>query len=113
MSLSTAAAKALNNAIADKDLGEEIAAAIDAGGAGPAGVVAAIGDATDLVAGTPAASALADNAKETIDTALNLKADQSDYAAMVTAAEARLAAAEAKIDEVIAALKAADMMDSA
>lgn len=98
--------------------------------------VADLGNTTDLVAGTPAATVIAVGAALTpalnavfndvevetamglkadqadvvaaiaaVVTALDLKVEQSDYSSMVTALETRLAAAEAKIDELLGSLR--------
>jgi hypothetical protein len=103
MSLSVPAQKALKNALASKELGEEVAAAIDAQGSGPADEVDAIGSTSDLsaVSGTYADSAEPTGAE--VDAAIQASVDE---------VEARLDVIEAKIDEVIAALKAAALMSS-
>lgn len=96
MSLSTNAKKALKNAVADKDLGAEIAAAVDANGSGPATFVSAIKPTTDL---TAIAASYAD-----------LAAARTSVNTLRTDAEARLDAIETKIDAITAALIAAGMM---
>lgn len=74
----------------------ELAAAVDSNGSGPAAVVAAIGATADLtaIAGTFGSLAVANTA----------------VATLASETEARLDAIEAKVDAVIAALKAAGMM---
>lgn len=88
MSLSKKAKEVLVVAVANKSVGEEIADAIDAGSNDQAGAVAAIGATVDLVGVDGTAS----------------------NAAPLVGTEARLDVIEAKIDEVIAALKAAGIM---
>ena len=133
MSLSSNAQKALNNALANKELGEEVAAAIDAQGSGPADEVDAIGSTADMSALVPSAASISasnltavsapdptkaevdagiDALKNKVITALDLKADNADVETMRGEAEDRLDVIEAKIDEVIAALKAANLMSS-
>lgn len=84
MSLSSKAKEVLIVAVANKSVGEEISAAIDSGANDQAASVAAIGVTTDLT-------------------------DVGGAADLATT-EARLDVIEAKIDEVIAALKAAGIM---
>ena len=88
MSLSTKAKEVLTVAVANKSVSEEISAAIDAGSNDQAGTVAAIGTTTDLTGVDGTGSNAAD----------------------LATTEARLDVIEAKIDEVIAALKAASIM---
>ena len=90
MSLSTEAKKAIKNAIADPILGEEVSDAIDSGSNPQAATVAAIGATSNLVG---------------VD-------GTGSNAAPLAGTESRLDAVEAKIDAVIAALKAASLMAS-
>ena len=87
MSLSNNAKKALKNAVADKDLGSEIADAVDSNGSGPAAHVADI-TSSNLVG---------------VD-------GTGSNAAPLAGTESRLDALEAKMNEVLAALQAAGMM---
>jgi hypothetical protein len=87
MSLSTNAQKAIKNALADKDLGAEVAAAIDSNGSGPAANVADI-TSSNLVG---------------VD-------GTGSNAAPLAGTETRLDAIEAKINDILAALQAAGMM---
>jgi hypothetical protein len=100
MSLSTSAVKALNVATGSKQdgVGDEIAAAIDSNGSGPAANVSAMGSTTNLSA---IAASYAD-----------LAAARTSVNTLKGETEARLDAIEAKVDEVIAALIAAGMMSS-
>ena len=88
MSLSKKAKEVLVVAVANKSVGDEIADAIDAGSNDQAAAVAVIGATTDLTGVDGTGSNAAD----------------------LATTEARLDVVEAKIDEVIAALKAAGIM---
>jgi len=90
MALSTKAKAAMRIALASKELGDEVSSAIDSGSNPQAASVAAIGATADLVGVDGSGS----NAAPLVET------------------ESRLDAAEGKIDEVIAALKAAGLMAS-
>jgi len=90
MSLSAKAKEVLIVAVANKKVGEEIAAAIDSGSNTQAASVSAIGTTAALV-GTDGSAGAGD-------------------AAPLAGTESRLDAVEAKIDAVIAALKAAGQM---
>lgn len=110
-----------------------VVAAIDAQGSGPAAAATALGTtsnlspavvvatviaASNLTAAIPAEPTKAevdagiDTLKTAAVTALNLKADNVDVETLRTQTEARLDAIEAKIDEVIAKLKAAALMST-
>jgi hypothetical protein len=88
MSLSEKAKEVLIVAVANKKVGEEIAAAIDSGSNPQAASVSAIGVTANLVG---------------VD-------GTGSNAAPLAGTESRLDAVEAKIDAVIAALKAAGQM---
>jgi hypothetical protein len=90
MALSNKAKEVLIVACANKSVGEELAAAIEAGANGQAAAVAAIGATSDLVG---------------VD-------GTGSNAAPLVGTESRLDAIEAKVDAVIAALKAAGLMAS-
>lgn len=120
-------------ALADKKAGEELATEVDSLHAvTAAAVVADIGATSNLSALVPTASAITASAgvfaipaeptgaevdtaidalKGKVDTALDLKADNADVETLRTQVEARLDVIEAKIDELIAALQAASLMD--
>ena len=95
MSLSKSAKEYLIVALANKKIGEEVAAAIDSSGSGPAASVAAIvpSDMTAIAA-----------------TYADLAAARTSVNALRTDAEARLDAVESKVNEIVAALKAAGLM---
>lgn len=131
MSLSTEAKRRLIVALTNKAAGEEVAAAVDSQGSGPAAVVTAFGSTTNLTAlvvtaTTIAAAATAggsaptatqvnaaiDTATAAIKTALDLKADNADAETLRTQVEGRLDALEAKIDLILANLKSASLMAS-
>lgn len=133
MSLSNNAVKAIKNALADKDLGEEVANAIDSFGSGPAAEVAELGATADLSAVSPDAASITDSAgtfvdgneptgaevdaaidelRDKVETALDLKSDNDDIETLRGEVEARLDDIEAKVDEILAAMKAVDMMES-
>jgi uncharacterized protein YggE len=95
MSLSKSAKEYLIVALANKKIGEEVAAAIDSSGSGPAASISAItpSDMTAIAA-----------------TYADLAAARASVNTLRTDAEARLDAVEAKLNSVIAALKAAGLM---
>ena len=99
MSLSKKAKEVLIVAVANKSVGEEIATAIDAGSNDQAATVAAIGVTADV-----SAAALSTTNTYT-DLAVNAELDS-----LIGEIEARTDVIEAKIDELIAALKAAGIM---
>lgn len=100
MSLSKEAKEILVVALANRKIAEEVAAAIDASGSGPAAAVAAIAPSDlSVVSGTYAIPAEPTGAE--VDVTVQALADE---------VETRLDNAEAKINEVIAALKAASLM---
>ncbi|NJO48113.1 MAG: hypothetical protein HC840_00190 [Leptolyngbyaceae cyanobacterium RM2_2_4] len=88
MALSDKTKEIMIVALANKAAGQELAAAVDAGGNAQAASVAAIGATTDLVG---------------VD-------GTGSNAAPLAGTESRLDAIEAKVDAVIAALKAAGLM---
>ena len=91
MALSAAARKRLEVAMAHRSTAKEVADAIDSGGNPQAANVAALGTTTNLVG---------------VD-------GTGSNAAPLAGTESRLDAIEAKIDAVIASLKAAGLMASA
>lgn len=101
MTLSADAKRRLVVAVASEPYGNELAAAIDAGGTGPAALVADFGGTANLpgAACAGAASPSAANVNAAIDT-------------VTTANELRLDAIETKINAILAALKGADLMAS-
>ncbi len=99
MSLSNEAKRRLERAVSSKTVGTELAAAIDAPGDGPAALVASFGTTTNL----PAANC----AGEATPSATNVNAAID---AVATVAEARLDALESKVNDLLAALKAAGYM---
>lgn len=92
MALSKKATDALERAFTDQDASDEVKAAIESGANPQASSVAPLGSTTDI--GTTDGSGGAGDAALAADT------------------ESRLDAVEAKVDEVIAALKAAGLMAS-
>ena len=101
MSLSQRTKDIVVVAMADKKAAEELSAAVDSQGSGPAAAVAALGATTNIAAAVLATAGG------------NTYSDASTKAAIdgVTVnVEARVDALGSKIDEVIAALKAADLM---
>lgn len=90
MALSDKQRKILRDGLADRDVADAIADAIDSGGNPQASSVAALGATSDLVG---------------VD-------GSGDNAAPLAGTESRLDDVEAKIDEVIAALKSAGIMAS-
>lgn len=133
MSLSKKAKQVVKNVCTDPKIGAEVAAAIDASGAGPADNVTPLGSTTNMTALVPAAASISgsagtyaapstptgaevdtaiDQLKTKVITALGLKADNVDAETLRTEAEARLDAIEAKIDLVIAKLIAASLMSA-
>ena len=105
MSLSARAKRLLEIATGSKKIGDEIQAAADAGTNPVAGTVAALGSTTNL----PASNAVLSTSNTYADAAVKTAIDGAVDALRVPA-EARLDAAEAKIDAVIAALKASGQM---
>ena len=131
MSLSSIVLRRLAVALGNKKAAEEIAAAIDSNGSGPAATVAAFGATSNLSAlavsattltpaacaggATPSATdvnAAIDALAGELKTALDLKADNVDAENLRSEAEARLDAIETKVNAIIAALKGANMMQS-
>lgn len=88
MSLSKAAKRQLVTGLRSQSLSEEVSAAIDSQGSGPAASVALLGATVNLVG----VDGVGDNAAPVVET------------------EARLDAIEAKVDAVITALKNASLM---
>lgn len=105
MALSQAARDYLVIALSNKRLGAEVADAIDAGGNAQAATVAALGATTNL----PATAAVLSTSNTYTDAAVKAAIDGA-VTALRAAAETRLDNAEAKIDAVIASLKAAHLM---
>lgn len=101
MALSLKAKKRLEVAMARRTEALEVIAAIDSNGSGPAAAVAAIGATSNLPASNLVAAIPAEPTKAEVDAGIDT---------LRVAAEARLDVIEAKIDAVIAALKAAGMM---
>lgn len=131
MSLSTSILRRLAVALGNKKAAEEIAAAIDSNGSGPAATVAAIPASTNLSALVVAPTALtasacaggATPAATDVDAAINalaaevkaaldVKADNVDADKLRTETESRLDAVEAKVNAILSALKGANMMQS-
>lgn len=111
MALSEKAKKVMIASFANKSVGTEVAAAIDAGGNAQAAAVAAIPASTNLPVAAPVAAALADPlAAADVNAALDDKADNDDVEAIRVLVESRLDTLEAKVNAVIAALKAAGLM---
>jgi len=130
MSLSESSKEILVVAMANRKAAEEVAAAIDSNGSGPAASIAAI-SSSNMAALVPVAATISnststavaptaptmaevntaiDAASAKVITALAAKADNVDAETLRTEAEARLDAIETKINAVIAALKAVGMM---
>lgn len=101
MTLSADAVKRLKTAVTSGDVGAELAAAIDASGSGPAALVAALAASTNLPAAACAGAATpsATNVNAAIDT-------------VAAVAETRLDNLEIKVNAILAALKAANLMAS-
>jgi hypothetical protein len=101
MTLSTDAVKRLKTAVTSNAVGAELAAAIDASGSGPAALVAALAASTNLPAAACAGAATpsATNVNAAIDT-------------VSAVAETRLDNLEIKVNAILAALKAANLMAS-
>lgn len=129
--LSVKAKKVLTVAVANKAVGAELAAAIDAGGNVQAAAIAAIPASTNLTAAVVAAAtfapivgtyvnaaeptgaevdATADAALAAVKAIVDVKADNVDLETLRTEVESRMDAVEAKINAVIAALKASGLM---
>ncbi len=99
MALSAKARKRIEVALARRAEALEVIAAIDSNGSGPAASVAAIGATSNLP--TAALSTSDTYTDAAVNGAIN---------ALGSAAESRLDVLEAKVDAIIAALKAAGMM---
>jgi hypothetical protein len=133
MSLSQSLKDQLLSVFRTPESRDTVVAAIDAFGSGPAAAVAAIGTTSNLSAAVVANTTIAasnltaavsadptkaevdagiDTLKSAVVTALNLKADNVDVETLRTQVEARLDVIEAKIDALIAALKASDQMST-
>lgn len=106
---------ALNSHIVDQLLSvfrtpearDVVVAAIDSNGSGPAAAVAALGSTTNI----PTVSVTLSTSDTYTDAAVKTAIDAGSNAVR-TAAESRLDAIEAKVDAVIAALKASGQMSS-
>ena len=108
MALSTKARKRLEVAMARRAEAKEIADAIDVGfNATPAAAVAALGTTVNI----PTVSVTLSTSNTYSDAAVKTAIDAGANAVR-TAAESRLDAIEAKVDALIAALKAAGLMNS-
>lgn len=133
MSLSQKLKDRIRVAITDKNDADELIAAVDAQGSGPADNVTPMGSTSNMSALVPTTATISNSAgtyaiageptgaevdtaitqsQAKVITALNLKADNADVETLRTEAEARLDAIEAKIDLVIAKLIAAGMMSA-
>jgi hypothetical protein len=129
MALSVLAKQWLRTAVGNNDYGNEIIAAIESQGSGPAAKVASIGGTTNLPAAVVApvtmtgaataggATPSATNVNTAIDAAtaqikgfLDVKADNVDIETLRVAVEARLDVVEAKVDAIISALTLAGLM---
>jgi len=132
MTISADAKKRLTAAVTSKAVADELVAAIDAPGSGPAGVVVAFGVTANLTALAPiavtmtgaacagAATPSATDVNAAINSAtaeikgfIDAKADNADVETLRTEVEARLDALEAKVNAVLTSLKAASYMASA
>lgn len=132
MTVSAEAKRRLEVAVTSKKVADELVAAIDAPGSGPADVVVAFGSTTNLTALAPAAvtmtgaataggatpSAADVNAAINAATAeikgmLDAKTDNVDAETLRTEVEARLDALETKVNAILVSLKAASYMASA
>lgn len=133
MALSKKAKEAVRRALTEDKAADELIAALEAAADEQAAAVAALGATANLSALAPTASVISDSAgtyaipaeptgaevdaainalRDKVETALDLKADNADAETLRTEVEARMDAAEAKIDAVIAALKASGQMAS-
>ena len=131
MSLSSKARAVMKIAFANKAVGTEVADAIDLGGNPQAAAVAAFGatanmtvpvvaaatfTATSGTYGIPAdptgaeVDATVDAALAKVKAVVDVKADNADLDTLRSEAEARLDAIEAKVNAIIAALKASGLM---
>jgi hypothetical protein len=133
MTLSTRAQRAIKRAVTEPAAATELIAAIDAegGAVDPAAAVAELGNTTNLTAASPTAwlppgitgdyvdpneptggeiDVVANNIMTFVDGVVNVKADNEDLETLRTETEARLGAIEAKIDELLGALKDAGLM---
>jgi hypothetical protein len=113
MALSIKAKRHIELAMVSKEIGDEISAAIDSGSNPQAADVDAIGTTDDLVLDAPVAVDLNSTFSDAeVEAALDDKADQAAVSSLMGDVEARMDVIEAKIDEVIAALKSAGLMAS-
>lgn len=129
MTISANAKKRLTAAVTSKAVADELVAAIDAPGSGPAAVVVEFGATSNLTPLVPVATTFAgaataggaaptatqvnaaiDAATALVKTALDLKADNADTETLRTEVEARLDALEAKVNAILTSLKAASYM---
>lgn len=102
MTISTEAKRRLAVAVTSNEVADELVAAIDAQGSGPATVVAAIGASTNLPAAACAGGAA--------PTAAQVNAAIDTVAAV---AETRLDTLESRVNDILAALKASSQMAAA
>lgn len=133
MALSNKAKEAIRRAVTEDKAADELIAALEAAADEQAAAVAALGATSNLSALAPTAAVITDSAgvyaipaeptgaevddavdalRDKVEAALDLKADNADAETLRSQVEARLDAAEAKIDAVIAALKASGQMAS-
>lgn len=133
MALSEKAKEAVRRAVTEDKAADELIAALEAAADEQAAAVAALGATSNLSALSPSAAVITDSAgtyaipaeptgaevdaaidqlRDKVETALDAKADNADAETLRTEVEARLDAAEAKIDAVIAAFKASGQMAS-
>ena len=131
MSVSDEAKRRLATAVTSQAVAEELVAAIDSQGSGPAAVILAFGVTTNLTplvvaAATFSTSAMAavapaaptaaevaaaiNAATAKVKTVVDLKADNVDVETLRTEVEARLDAIEAKFDALLVAFKASSQM---
>lgn len=133
MALSKRAKDAIRRAVTEAKAADELISALEAAADEQAAAVAALGATSNLSALAPVASVITDSAgvyalpaeptgaevdaaidalRDKVELALDAKADNADGETLRSEVEARLDAAEAKIDAVIAAFKASGQMAS-
>lgn len=106
MALSDNAKEAIRRAVTEDKAADEISAAIDSNGSGPAA------DPADLAASTalPTPAAIAASYADLAAARTSVNALRSDVVAIQSGAEVRLDAVEAKINALLDALRAAGMI---
>lgn len=102
MALSDKAKRHIELAMVSKEIGEEVSSAIDSGSNVAAASVAEIGATADLSAASVTTGGTPDCDAAAVQDAIDAVAGE---------VESRLDALEAKIDELIAALKTAGLME--